>query len=560
MDGGIGSSHHQQQDHVLVEGDYMYRELWKACADPMMDLPKLGERVYYFPMTHMELLKESADQIVPSFDLPTDILCRVINIQLKVEPDTDEVYAHITLLPEENQSDQTTPDAWSPQPFNLQFQSFCKVLTASDTNSNWGLTVRREDAIKCFPPLDITKQKPIQELIVKDLNGSEWRFCHVFRGQPRRHLLTKGWSKFVASKKLVTGDSVIFLRGGNGELCVGVRRQAHGRHNIGSSPVSSQTVQGVLAVVSHAFATGSLFSVYYQPRKSRFILSLNKYLEPNRAKPSNQNSAQIASNGLCTNQASVDDLDCDVFSDIFLAAHPLFLENTPEPNGNCVGVASTVQNFEGWPESQRESFTTYPQQPIPEPSVSTSTLQPTDTLQVMCTYSTPRQLPTEGPGCGNEQVSWAGYQVAQRYVPILSRVIMRYPSTISGFKAITGALQSVYLEMLAKLVDLLEKSRIGSMDNRNQFQVIKQYLVDLKFIGIDISWIETRLAQIDGVLKMEKLIQHQHALAHRIDETQLTLGLLNQELGSVRKELEELTPKVGPTPPSKDCSILEGLL
>nr|XP_016459760.1 PREDICTED: putative auxin response factor 23 [Nicotiana tabacum] len=83
MDGGIGSSHHQQQDHVLVEGDYMYRELWKACADPMMDLPKLGERVYYFPMTHMELLKESADQIVPSFDLPTNILCRVINIQLR---------------------------------------------------------------------------------------------------------------------------------------------------------------------------------------------------------------------------------------------------------------------------------------------------------------------------------------------------------------------------------------------------------------------------------------------------------------------------------------------
>lgn len=150
--------------------------------------------------------------------------------------------------------------------------------------------------------------------------------------------------------------------------------------------------------------------------------------------------------------------------------------------------------------------------------------------------------------------------MAQRYVPILSRVIMRYPSTISGFKAITGALQSVYLEMLATLVDLLEKSRIGSMDNRNQFQVIKQYLVDLKFIGIDISWIETRLAQIDGVLKMEKLIQHQHTLAHRIDETQFTLGLLNQELGSVRKELEELTPKVGPTPPSKDCSILEGLL
>ena len=31
-------------------------------------------------------------------------------------------------------------------------------------------------------------------------------------GQPRRHLLTTGWSVFVSSKKLVAGDAFIFLR------------------------------------------------------------------------------------------------------------------------------------------------------------------------------------------------------------------------------------------------------------------------------------------------------------------------------------------------------------
>jgi hypothetical protein len=31
-------------------------------------------------------------------------------------------------------------------------------------------------------------------------------------GQPRRHLLTTGWSVFVSSKRLVAGDAFIFLR------------------------------------------------------------------------------------------------------------------------------------------------------------------------------------------------------------------------------------------------------------------------------------------------------------------------------------------------------------
>ena len=34
----------------------------------------------------------------------------------------------------------------------------------------------------------------------------------VFLGQPRRHLLTTGWSGFVNKKKLVSGDAVLFLR------------------------------------------------------------------------------------------------------------------------------------------------------------------------------------------------------------------------------------------------------------------------------------------------------------------------------------------------------------
>lgn len=33
-----------------------------------------------------------------------------------------------------------------------------------------------------------------------------------FSGQPKRHLLTTGWSVFVSTKRLFAGDSVLFIR------------------------------------------------------------------------------------------------------------------------------------------------------------------------------------------------------------------------------------------------------------------------------------------------------------------------------------------------------------
>jgi auxin response factor len=44
----------------LVSGcgeDDLYTELWKACAGPLVDVPKRGERVFYFPQGHMEQVK-----------------------------------------------------------------------------------------------------------------------------------------------------------------------------------------------------------------------------------------------------------------------------------------------------------------------------------------------------------------------------------------------------------------------------------------------------------------------------------------------------------------------
>lgn len=52
---------------------------------------------------------------------------------------------------------------------------------------------------------------------VYDVNEEDYvvflmRVCFIFIGQPKRHLLTTGWSLFVGAKRLRAGDSVLFIR------------------------------------------------------------------------------------------------------------------------------------------------------------------------------------------------------------------------------------------------------------------------------------------------------------------------------------------------------------
>lgn len=203
----------------IVDADTaLYTELWRSCAGPLVTVPREGELVYYFPQGHIEQVEAStnqvADQQMPLYNLPSKILCRVVNVLLKAEPDTDEVYAQVTLMPEPNQDENAVKkEPMRPPPPRFHVHSFCKTLTASDTSTHGGFSVLRRHADECLPQLDMSRQPPTQELVAKDLHGNEWRFRHIFRGQPRRHLLQSGWSVFVSSKRLVAGDAFIFLRG-----------------------------------------------------------------------------------------------------------------------------------------------------------------------------------------------------------------------------------------------------------------------------------------------------------------------------------------------------------
>ncbi|KAL0924119.1 hypothetical protein M5K25_004928 [Dendrobium thyrsiflorum] len=261
-------------------------ELWHACAGPLVTVPRLAERVFYFPQGHIEQVAAStnqvADQQMPVYNLPAKILCRVVNVLLKAEPDTDEVFAQVTLIPESKDESTVEKESLPPPLPRPHVRSFCKTLTASDTSTHGGFSVLRRHADECLPALDMDRQPPAQELVAKDLHGVEWRFRHIFRGQPRRHLLQSGWSLFVSAKRLVAGDAFIFLRGENDELRVGVRRAIRQQPNVPPSVISSHSMNlGVLATAWHAINTGTMFTVYYKPRTSpsEFIIPYDKYME-----------------------------------------------------------------------------------------------------------------------------------------------------------------------------------------------------------------------------------------------------------------------------------------
>jgi len=40
--------------------DELYEQLWKACAGPLVDVPRVGQRVFYFPQGHMEQVSLAA--------------------------------------------------------------------------------------------------------------------------------------------------------------------------------------------------------------------------------------------------------------------------------------------------------------------------------------------------------------------------------------------------------------------------------------------------------------------------------------------------------------------
>ncbi|KAK3022635.1 hypothetical protein RJ639_047444 [Escallonia herrerae] len=212
--------------------------IWRACAGTCVKIPTVDSRVYYFPQGHAEQ-SSSPPTFSPLAQSRPSILCRVLSVRFLADPDTDEAFAKIQLLPIDPSRDPrvTEPkgaDGNGDGDGDDQVVSFAKILTPSDANNGGGFSVPRFCADSIFPPLNFAADPPVQNIFITDVHGAVWEFRHIYRGTPRRHLLTTGWSKFVNGKKLVAGDSVVFMRNSrNRQLFVGVRRAVRSNADCG---------------------------------------------------------------------------------------------------------------------------------------------------------------------------------------------------------------------------------------------------------------------------------------------------------------------------------------
>jgi hypothetical protein len=211
------------------------KELWLACAGSMCTVPPVGAAVYYFPQGHAEQASAAVDFSSAGTRVPPFVPCRVADVRFMADPKSDEVFARLCLVPlrpGEPMADvgEAAPEAMMREAGNEQQQgkSFAKTLTQSDANNGSGFSVPRFCAETIFPELDYRAQPPAQYVFARDVHGAEWKFRHIYRGTPRRHLLTTGWSQFVNQKQLFMGDSIVFLRDEDGQVHVGLRRAKRG--------------------------------------------------------------------------------------------------------------------------------------------------------------------------------------------------------------------------------------------------------------------------------------------------------------------------------------------
>ncbi|CAF2367645.1 unnamed protein product [Brassica napus] len=212
-----------------VEGDRrnINSELWHACAGPLISLPPAGSLVVYFPQGHSEQVAASMQKqtdFIPSYpNLPSKLICMLQNVTLNADPETDEVYAQMTLQPV-NKYDR---DALLASDMGLKLnrqpnEFFCKTLTASDTSTHGGFSVPRRAAEKIFPA----------------------------------------------------------LVDGKAQLLLGIRRANRQQPALSSSVISSDSMHiGVLAAAAHANANNSPFTIFYNPRAApaEFVVPLAKY-------------------------------------------------------------------------------------------------------------------------------------------------------------------------------------------------------------------------------------------------------------------------------------------
>ncbi|KAJ7965644.1 Auxin response factor [Quillaja saponaria] len=253
----------QPQPQTATQLRRLDPKIWRACAGTSVQIPIVNSRVYYFPQGHLEQTSSPPQFLSPHLLSKPVIPCRISVVSFLADPVTDEVFAKLLLHPDNGFSN------------THHYNHFDSSVKASDDDRFRGSVLT-----PVFPPLNYQADPPVQTLSVTDVHGVVWEFRHIYRGTPRRHLLTTGWSKFVNNKKLVAGDSVVFMKNWRGEMFIGIggmrrmveeEQQEEGCKGFGGREGFSRNGSGkssakAVAEAAESAAQDMPFEVVYYPR------------------------------------------------------------------------------------------------------------------------------------------------------------------------------------------------------------------------------------------------------------------------------------------------------
>ncbi|KAJ6993383.1 auxin response factor 18-like [Populus alba x Populus x berolinensis] len=133
----------EAKDKLKEEADKcLDSQLWHACAGGMVQMPAVNSKVFYFPQGHAEHACEPVD--FRNLPRVSHILCRVSDIKFMADPETDEVFAKIRLVPinynelDLNDQEVAVNGGMEAAQDNNKPVSFAKTLTQSDANNGGG--------------------------------------------------------------------------------------------------------------------------------------------------------------------------------------------------------------------------------------------------------------------------------------------------------------------------------------------------------------------------------------------------------------------------------------
>ncbi|XP_019094428.1 PREDICTED: auxin response factor 17-like [Camelina sativa] len=188
--------------------------VWAYCAG-VFDFDHLQGRVYYSPQGHVENFTSSDIVRYLCSDLAM-VPCELVTAKYLADPKTDEVFAYFKLKPPT--SDDDPNEETCCRETIRSADGFIKVLDQSDVTNPGECTISAAclGADKVLPKEDTL-------LSIHDIHSQEWKLKHTYDSTLELHKFTDGWDRFVLTKQLSPGDSLVFVKTRVG-LTIGIRR------------------------------------------------------------------------------------------------------------------------------------------------------------------------------------------------------------------------------------------------------------------------------------------------------------------------------------------------